>query len=65
MYAELRRWMREARVYEVRLPKASLRHDRLPRLVAHRFPIRNGLTPRQALVWQPEPNPLLKLVRLP
>jgi hypothetical protein len=64
MYAQIQRWLREATVYELREPKPGLRHQSLPRLVVHRFPIKNGLTFRQALVWSNGANPLLKLVLL-
>lgn len=64
MYADLNRWMRTATVYEVREPKPGFRHQQGRKLILHRFPVKNGLTTQQALVWQSEPNPLLRLVRL-
>lgn len=63
MYADLNRWLREARVYEVREPKPGFRHQERTNLIPHRFPIKNGLTFQQALLWQNGPNPLLRLVR--
>lgn len=47
--------------YELRLPKPGLRHQSRPRIVGHRFPVKDGLNFRQALYHDMmKPSPLMR-----
>jgi hypothetical protein len=49
---------------EVRKPKPGFRHQTEVRLVQHRFPVRGGITPRDAIVYgMSRPPPILKALR--
>lgn len=43
--------LRENRQWEIRDPIPHLRHNSAAKLVHHRFPIKNGLTMAEALMW--------------
>ena len=49
----------EVRSFEVREPRPGVRHNSRPILVGHRFPVKGGLTSREAMLWQLyRPGPL-------
>ena len=45
------------RIVEVREPKPGFRHQNTERLVWHRFPVKGGISPREAM-FRDEANPL-------
>ncbi len=42
----------QAKTWELRYPLVGLRHNQQPIVVGHRFPIRDGLSYRQVLMWK-------------
>lgn len=55
-----------SRIVEVREPKPGFRHQRARRLVWHRFPVKGGVTPLDALtlmIFAPSNKPLSPSMR--